>query len=192
MNTELTREEYKILVEKAPIMIWRADITMECNYFNEIWLEFTGRSMEQETGNGWAEGVHPDDFDRCLKIYTDHFAKRRIFEMFYRLRRFDGEYRWIFDRGVPYSDSEGNFKGYIGSCIDVTERIEAQESEKKASEAEIKKLQGFIPICSYCKKIRNDSNYWEQVESYISSHSDASFTHGICPDCEGKIMAELD
>lgn len=192
MNAELTREEYKILVEKAPIMIWRADITMECNYFNEIWLEFTGRSMEQETGNGWAEGVHPDDFDRCLKIYTDHFAKKRIFEMFYRLRRFDGEYRWIFDRGVPYSDSEGNFKGYIGSCIDVTERIEAQESQKKACEAEIKKLQGFIPICSYCKKIRNDSNYWEQVESYISSHSDASFTHGICPDCEGKIMAELD
>jgi len=189
---ELTREEYKLLVEKAPIMIWRSDITMECNYFNEIWLEFTGRSMEQETGNGWTEGVHPEDFAKCLKIYTEHFQKREIFEMFYRLLRFDGKYRWIFDRGAPYSDSEGNFKGYIGSCVDVTERIEAQASLQKACEAEIKKLRGFIPICSYCKKIRNDSNYWEQIETYISNHSSASFTHGICPDCEIKVIAELE
>ncbi|MEI7674033.1 MAG: PAS domain-containing protein, partial [Deltaproteobacteria bacterium] len=102
MKRELTRDEYKILVEKAPIMIWRAALTMECDYFNEIWLAFTGRSMEQETGNGWAEGVHPEDFDKCLKIYTDHFTRRETFEMEYRLRRFDGAYRWIFDRGTPY------------------------------------------------------------------------------------------
>lgn len=189
---ELTKEEYKILVEKAPIMIWRADITMGCNYFNEVWLEFTGRSMEQEMGNGWAEGVHPEDFDRCLQIYTEHFAKREIFEMFYRLRRSDGAFRWIFDRGVPYSDGDGIFKGYIGSCIDVTERIEAQNALENACKAEIKELRGFLPICSYCKKIRNDRDYWEQLETYITKHSDASFTHGVCPDCENSIMNELD
>lgn len=192
MNVELSREEYRLLVEQAPIMIWRSNITMECDYFNEIWLAFTGRSMEQEKGNGWAGGVHPDDFNRCLKIYTEHFSKREIFEMEYRLRRYDGMYRWIFDRGVPYSDPEGNFKGYIGSCIDVTQRKEAQDALKRSQEAEIKRLRGFLPICSYCKKIRNDRNYWEQIEIYISSHSDAVFSHGICPECEKKVMADFE
>jgi len=192
MKEELSREEYKLLVEQAPIMIWRSTVTMECDYFNEIWLAFTGRSMEQEKGNGWAEGVHHDDFDRCLKIYTDHFTRREAFEMECRLRRFDGVYRWIFDRGVPYSDSKGNFQGYIGSCIDVTERIEAVDALKKSQEAEIKRLRGFLPICSYCKKIRNDRNYWEQIEIYISSHSEAVFSHGICPECETKVMADFE
>lgn len=189
---ELSREEYKLLVEKAPIMIWRSDLSMGCDYFNEIWLNFTGRSMEQEVGNGWTEGVHPDDFDRCLNIYTENFSKREVFEMFYRLRRSDGEYRWIFDRGVPFSDLAGVFRGFIGSCIDVTERIEAQNALEKACHAEIKTLRGFLPICSYCKKIRNDRNYWEQLEIYIGEHSDASFTHGICPDCATKIMREFE
>lgn len=189
---ELSKEEYRLLVEKAPIMIWRADLTMGCDYFNEIWLSFTGRTMEQENGNGWAEGVHPDDFDRCLKIYTESFAKRETFEMNYRLRRADGAYRWIFDRGVPYTDAEGIFKGYIGSCIDVTERIEAEEALKKAKDEEINELRGFLPICAYCKKIRNDKNYWEQIETYISKRSAALFTHGICPDCEERLISDIN
>ena len=89
MNEELSREEYKPLVEKAPIMIWRSNLMTECDYFNEIRLAFTGRSMGQEIGNGWAEGVHPEDFDRCLEIDTGHFARREVFEMEYRLRRYD-------------------------------------------------------------------------------------------------------
>jgi diguanylate cyclase (GGDEF)-like protein len=87
--------------------------------------------MEQEMKNGWAEGVHPDDLDRCLKIYLDTFQKREIFEMEYRLRRHDGRYRWIFDRGVPFKGSDGKFAGYIGSCIDVTEKVEAREYLQK-------------------------------------------------------------
>jgi PAS domain S-box-containing protein len=192
MREELTREEYKLLVEKSPIMVWRSTVTMDCDYFNEVWLAFTGRSMEQEAGNGWAEGVHPEDFDRCLKIYTDHFARRERFEMEYRLRRFDGVYRWIFDRGVPYHDSEGHFKGYIGSCIDVTERKEARDALKKAQEAELEHLRNLLPICAYCKKIRNDRNYWEQIESYIGKYSNVTFSHGICPECETKVRAELE
>lgn len=192
MNGDLSREEYRLLVEKAPIMIWRSDVTMECDYFNEIWLAFTGRSMEQEKGNGWAEGVHPDDFDRCLKIYTEHFSRRDAFEMEYRLRRYDGAYRWIFDRGVPFSDESGTFKGYIGSCIDVTESVEAREALKKAQEAEIRKLRELLPICSYCKKIRNDKNYWEQIESYLTDHSNVLLSHGICPDCEPRVREEID
>lgn len=149
MEAGLGFMEYKLLIEEAPIMIWRSAITMECDYFNERWMAFTGRTMEQEIGNGWAEGVHSDDLEKCLKIYTDHFARREPFEMEYRLRRFDGVYRWIFDRGVPYVDSDGSFKGYIGSCIDVTERIEAQDALKKAHESEVHQLRGMLPICSY-------------------------------------------
>lgn len=191
MDAKLSFEEYRLLVEKAPIMIWRSNLTMLCDYFNEHWLRFTGRSMEQEVGNGWTEGVHPGDFDRCLKIYTESFARREVFEMEYRLRRADGAYRWIFDRGTPYYGSDGAFLGYIGSCIDVTERIEAQQALAKAQEAEVESLRGLLPICSYCKKIRNDKDYWEQIESYISNHSGAKFTHGICPDCADQVMAEV-
>jgi PAS domain S-box-containing protein len=172
-------------------MIWRSNTTMACDYFNEIWLAFTGRTMEQETGNGWVEGVHPEDFDTCLKIYTDHFSRRETFEMEYRLRRSDGIYRWIFDRGVPFSDLDGNFLGYIGSCIDVTERKEAQEALKRANETEIKQLRGFLPICAYCKKIRDDEGYWNQLEKYVSDHSEAQFSHGICPACLEKEMSKL-
>jgi hypothetical protein len=103
--------------------------------------------------------------------------------MEYRLRRHDGVYRWIFDRGVPCFAADGTFRGYIGSCIDVTDRVEAQAALKRAQESEIKQLRGFLPICSYCKKIRNDRHYWEHLEAYISRHSEAMFTHGICPDC---------
>ncbi len=192
MRGDLSHAEYQLIVEEAPIMIWRSTVTMECDYFNQNWLTFTGRSMEQELGNGWAEGVHSEDLDRCLKIYTGHFARRATFEMEYRLGRFDGEYRWIFDRGTPYADDRGIFRGYIGSCIDVTKRIEALEVLKKAHESEIRQLRGFLPICSYCKKIRNDRNYWEQIESYISSHSEALFSHGICPECATRVKSEFE
>src|SRR5204863_8686244 len=94
-----------------------------CTFFNKPWLEYTGRSLEQEMGNGWAEGVHPDDLQSCLKIYTEAFDAREAFVMQYRLRRNDGEYRWVSDQGVSRYDAQGNFAGYIGSCMDVTELI---------------------------------------------------------------------
>lgn len=130
-NNLLSFEEYMVLVEQAPIMIWRSNTTTACDYFNGRWLVFTGRTMEQEMENGWAEGVHPDDLDKCLKIYLGTFQKREVFEMEYRLRRHDGRYRWIFDRGVPFKGPDGQFAGYIGSCIDVTEKVEAREYLQK-------------------------------------------------------------
>src|SRR5581483_4430509 len=95
----LSATEYELLVEQAPIMIWRANPTSECDYFNDRWLDFRGRTMEQEIGNQWAEGVHSDDLQGCLDTYLKAFAKREVFEMEYRLKRHDGAYRWIFDRG---------------------------------------------------------------------------------------------
>jgi PAS domain S-box-containing protein len=111
---------FRHLMDAAPVMIWVSGPDKLCNWFNQPWLEFTGRTIEQERGNGWTEGVHPDDLSRCLEIYTAHFDQRRPFKMDYRLRRADGEYRWILDTGVPRSDRSGEFLGYIGSCTDIT------------------------------------------------------------------------
>jgi PAS domain S-box-containing protein len=133
-NAQLTATEYRLLVEHSPVMIWRADRHKKCDYFNPVWLEFTGRTMAQESGDGWAEGVHPEDLDRCFKIYTSSFDRRLPFEMEYRLRRHDGVYRWIFDRGVPYTDDTGDFLGYIGSCVDVTDRREAEDTRRKSED----------------------------------------------------------
>ncbi|MDH8679385.1 sensor domain-containing diguanylate cyclase [Fusibacter bizertensis] len=121
---ELSYSEYRTIVETAPNLIWRSGLDAKCYYFNKTWLNFTGRSFEQEYGDGWIEGVHPDDLDRCVKIYLENFASRSAFEMEYRLRRHDGEWRWINDIGVPAVDDEGVFSGFIGSCLDVTEKVE--------------------------------------------------------------------
>ncbi|SNB45977.1 PAS domain-containing protein [Geobacter sp. DSM 9736] len=188
---KLTLQEYEALVEQSPILSWRANTEALCDYFNERWLSFRGRSMAEEYGNGWAKGVHPEDYDRCLKIYLGAFHAREIFEMEYRLKRYDGEYRWIFDRGVPFTDERGEFAGYIGSCIDVTERVDAQEALRVKMEAEIKALKGIIPICSYCHKIRNDEEIWQQLESYITEHSEALFSHGMCPECSERELRKV-
>lgn len=119
-------EEYRLIIDSSPNMIWRANLTKECDYFNKTWLKFTGRSFEEEYGYGWAEGVHPDDYDRCVDIYVTHFDRQEAFEMDYRLKRWDGEYRWINDIGVPIYDRNNKFVGFIGSCMDVTEKIEGQ------------------------------------------------------------------
>jgi PAS domain S-box-containing protein len=136
---ELVRESesrFQIMADTAPVMIWMSGLDKLCDYFNKGWLEFTGRSLEQEMGNGWAEGVHPDDFDRCLHIYTTAFDARQSFNMEYRLRRFDGEYRWVFDMAVPRYTPSGKFVGMIGSCLDITPRKQAEEEREQLLESE--------------------------------------------------------
>src|SRR5512133_2519121 len=118
MSISENDERFRIMADVAPVMIWMAGLDKLCYFFNQPWLEFTGRSMEQEMGNGWAEGVHHDDLVRCLDIYTTAFDAHVDFRMEYRLRRHDGEYRWILDTGRPIISKEGVFKGFIGSCID--------------------------------------------------------------------------
>jgi PAS domain S-box-containing protein len=104
-----------------------------CTYFNKPWLDFVGRSIDEELGEGWANGVHPDDLTNCLKTYSEAFDKAEPFETEYRLRRYDGEYRWISDSGVPRFGRDGTFAGYIGSCLDITERKLAVEAMASVS-----------------------------------------------------------
>jgi two-component system CheB/CheR fusion protein len=136
LRAELARSEsrFRAIAEQTPVMTWRADASGRCDYFNPAWLEFRGRSPAQEAGDGWTEGVHPDDVERCLATYLGAFDRREAFEMTYRLLRRDGVYRWVSDRGASYSDENGRFLGYLGSCLDITERIELEETLGRQSE----------------------------------------------------------
>ncbi|PYJ48631.1 MAG: hypothetical protein DME87_11890, partial [Verrucomicrobia bacterium] len=125
---------FRTMANTAPVLIWMSGLDKLCTFFNKPWLEFTGRTIEQEMGNGWAEGVHADDLQRCLQIYTEAFDARQPFVMQYRLRRHDGEYRWISDNGVPRYDAQKNFAGYIGSCMDVTELINKEQALRESEE----------------------------------------------------------
>src|SRR5438128_3903529 len=129
-----SEERFRIVANAAPVLIWMAGVDKLCTFFNKPWLKFTGRSLEQEMGNGWAAGVHPDDLEKCFKIYTEAFDARKAFVMQYRLRRYDGEYRWISDQGVARHDAQGNFSGYIGSCVDVTELINKEQALREFEE----------------------------------------------------------
>jgi len=122
-----SEERFRTVADAAPVMIWMSGTDKLCTFFSKGWLDFTGRSLEQELGNGWAEGVHREDFARCLDIYGNSFDARQPFTMEYRLRRSDGEYRWVLDIGTPRFAPDGAFLGYIGSCIDITERKRAEE-----------------------------------------------------------------
>ena len=123
--------QYRTLANSGQALIWTSGLDKLCTYFNEPWLRFTGRTLEQELGNGWTQGVHPEDFDRCVQTYGTAFDRREQFSMSYRLRNAHGEYRWLQDDGTPRFDSTGEFLGYIGHCLDVTELKQAVAASKQ-------------------------------------------------------------
>jgi len=129
-----TEERFRTMANFAPVLLWLAGTDSECNFFNEVWLRYTGRTMDEEMGVGWAEGVHPEDLQSTLDTYMSAFNQRLPFTMEYRLRRADGEYRWMFDTGVPRYESDGHFAGYVGSCIDITERKEAENTLRRLAD----------------------------------------------------------
>jgi PAS domain S-box-containing protein len=123
-----SESRFRLVANTAPMLIWMSDTSKLCTYFNHSWLAFTGRSMEQELGNGWTEGVHPEDLQKCFDTYVQAFDAHEKFTIEYRLQRYDGEYRWVLDLGVPRFNRDGSFAGYIGSCVDVTDRKLAEEA----------------------------------------------------------------
>ena len=123
---------FQAVADTAPVMIWMTRTDGLCNYFNKAWLDFTGRTMEQEVGTGWIQGVHPDDVRGCFDGFQPAFHARKPFRMEYRLRRVDGEYRWVLESGIPRYTGAGEFAGYIGSNIDITERKRAEEELRAA------------------------------------------------------------
>ncbi|HEX9146106.1 MAG TPA: PAS domain S-box protein, partial [Candidatus Binatia bacterium] len=145
-----SEQRFRVMANTAPVMIWMSGSDKLCTFFNKGWLDFTGRTLEQELGNGWTEGVHKEDFDRCLEVYSSAFDARREFTMEYRLRRHDGEYRWISDNGVPRYDLQGNFVGYIGSCVDITEYKRGEEALEK-ERAFLRQVIDIVPDFIFAK-----------------------------------------
>ncbi|HEX5317048.1 MAG TPA: PAS domain-containing sensor histidine kinase, partial [Candidatus Kapabacteria bacterium] len=129
-----SEQRYRVITEAIPVMIWMSGLDKLCYYFNKFWLDFVGRSIEEERGTGWTQNIHPDDFDRCLQVYVSSFDARRPFEMQYRLKHHSGRYRWILDHGVPRYSPDGVFEGYVGGCLDIHDQ---KEGEEKAQSADI-------------------------------------------------------
>lgn len=125
------RNMYLNVLDGSPAFIWRSDISLKCDWFNKSWLEFRGRTLEEEVGDGWLEGVHPEDLKACVKIYYDAFSLKQPFEREYRHKRFDGQYRWVADFGRPFILPDGTFAGYIGYCFDITTRKAAEDALEK-------------------------------------------------------------
>lgn len=134
-NDQADEGLFRLMADHSPVMLWKAGTNAECDFFNERWLQFTGRTLQQELGVGWAGGVHPEDFAACMDCYLQAFVERREFRMEYRLRRADGAWRWILDHGVPRIAPDGTFEGYIGSCIDITDRKESEAQVHELAEA---------------------------------------------------------
>ena len=166
-QTELRMEEtetrFRIMADSAPVMLWMAGLDGECDFFNQGWLRFTGRPLEEELGRRWTEGVHAEDSQRCMDIYFESFHRRRPFRMEYRLRRADGEYRWILAQGTPRYDPDGRFAGYIGSCIDIDDFKEAQEALRRANDELELRVQGRT------EALRQSNAELEQF-AYAASH----------------------
>ena len=127
-----SEKRFRLIADAAPVMIWMSGVDKRCTWFNKPWLDFTGRPMEQELGNGWADNINAEDYAGCMRTYGTAFDARQPFSMEYRLKRRDGKYRWLLDNGIPLYGPQGDFAGYIGSCIDITERREAEQSAAAA------------------------------------------------------------
>jgi PAS domain S-box-containing protein len=156
-----SRDFYLTLFEAFPTLIWQAGLDAKFNYFNQSWLNFTGRSLEQEVGDGWVEGIYPNDRERCIRTYLDAFKARQPFEREYRLCRYDGQYRWVIDFGRPFLDLNGNFAGYLGSCYDITDRKRAELKLRLAKKKSEGLLLNILPR-SIAEKLREDQSAFAQ------------------------------
>jgi PAS domain S-box-containing protein len=150
-----TEVRHTIVSDTAPVMIWRSGFDGHCDFFNPTWLIFTGRSVAQELGDGWIQGVHADDLDRYMVKYCAAFNARMPFQLEHRLRQFDGEYRWVRNTGIPRWDKDGTFAGYTGSCIEITDRMYAERSCEDTP-AELGRVSRFTALGAFASLIAHE------------------------------------
>lgn len=176
-----SEERFRSMANSAPVLIWMSGIDAKCYFFNQIWLDFTGQTLEQEIGDGWAKGVHPEDLQYCLDTYLAAFEARQPFRMEYRLKRADGEYRWVLNSGLPRCTPQGNFTGYIGSCLDISDRRDTEQQ-----------------LLQLNAELRQSNQELEQF-AYIASHDlreplrmVISFTKLLAQRYSGQLDEEAD
>lgn len=184
-EVELRESEvrFRQMADIAPVLIWMSGTDKLCNYFNQPWLDFTGRTIEQEMGNGWLEGVHPDDCQHCLDTYVTAFEGRQQFQMEYRLRRFDGVYRWVIDTGIPRFTLEGDFLGYIGSCIDITDRFQAEVALRQSESRLRLMIESAKDYAIFTLDLNGTIASWNSGAERLLGYTDAEAI-----GCRGSIM----
>ncbi len=158
-------ERFQLVADSLPLLVWISGSDKRCTYFNKPWLDFTGRPLESEIGDGWADGVHADDLQHCLDTYVGAFDRREPFMMEYRLRRHDGEYRWVLDNAAPLFDPDGSFAGYIGACFDVTEFRESLRRKQR----ELKEAQRLAGVGSWQWDRQTGTVVWSEELYRIAS-----------------------
>ena len=186
--------QFRDMADASPTLIRVSDPDGHATFFNRTWLELTGRTIIQEFGEGWLDGVHPQERLGFVRDIGSEGHERRE----YRLRRGDGQYRWMLEERVRRRASDGTVLGETASCVDITERKDTEAERERLvvqlqnALTQVKTLRGLLPICSWCKKVRDDQGYWEQLDVYVTRHSDAEITHGACPECAARLEEETD
>ncbi|MGZ5000651.1 MAG: CHASE domain-containing protein [Methylomonas sp.] len=169
VNQELHESEdrFRLMADSAPVLIWVAETDHSAVWFNKFWLDFTGRTLSQEIGQGWLESVHPAHVELLVKLLIWHFQLHKPFSVEYRLRRHDGEYRWVVHTGVPRFDERGDFMGFIGSCIDITEHKEMEEELWELATTD--GLTGFLNRRHFIVRLQEEFDRMQRNEDLQSS-----------------------
>lgn len=187
-NLIQSRDFYLTLFESFPALIWRSHEDGTFNYVNPAWLEFTGRSLTDELGTGWTTGIHPEDVAHRLNTATEAIATRQPFEVEYRLRHHSGDYHWVVDFGRPYTDLQGNFAGYVGSCYDISDRKQAEAALRQQVERE-------QLMAQMTQQIRRSLNLTDTLNTTVAEvrhlfQTDRVLIYRFDPDLKGTVIAE--
>ncbi|MFC1890273.1 PAS domain-containing protein [Thermodesulfobacteriota bacterium] len=192
-----SEERFRSLSESSPMGVFHTDSEGRVLYTNNRWQEITGLTLEESLGFGWSNALHPDDKKAIIEEWGRCLSEEKGYSGEFRFVSKSEEVKWVYTKTAPIRAETGQIIGHVGSNEDITERKRKEEERKKLilllqeALSEVKTLSGLIPICSSCKKIRDDKGYWQQIELYISEHSNAEFTHGLCLDCAKRLYPDL-
>lgn len=196
-RAEPTDRRFRTMADDAPVLLWMAGTDGLCDFFNSGWLTFTGRRLSEEVGNGWTEGVHHEDLARVMGVFRDALAARQPFAMEYRLRRHDGEYRWIFDQGAPHFEADGSFTGFIGSCVDVTTQHEARAAleqrsrmlEERVRERTALAAEREVLLREVHHRVKNDLQVLSSLLGMHGSRFEEQAAALAFEECQGRVQA---
>ncbi|MDZ7816388.1 MAG: PAS domain-containing protein [Planctomycetota bacterium] len=205
-ENEKLRRELAIITERLELSLsagnlawWDWDVSENKVTFNELKVKMLGYEMADFRDVGYqafTDLLHPDDYEPAMQAMRDHLSgKKKLYEVEYRIKTSSGEYKWFYDRGsVTDYDEDGKPTRLKGIVFDITSRKRAEMvreqliEQLKKSLKEVRTLRGIVPICASCKKIKEDDGYWKAVEEYVTEHSEAMFSHGLCPECASRYM----